>query len=62
MRKKRKLKRGARKMAKPVKIQERVDVQQVTIPPASEVNAAFMKVGDAIQKRHIEAFKRLADQ
>ncbi len=49
-------------MAKPVKIQERVDVQQVTIPPASEVNAAFMKVGDTIQKRHIEAFKRLADQ
>lgn len=62
MRKKRKLKRGARKMAKSVKIQERVDVQQVTIPPASEVNAAFMKVGDTIQKRHIEAFKRLADQ
>ncbi|AEJ39569.1 hypothetical protein TPY_1379 [Sulfobacillus acidophilus TPY] len=49
-------------MAKHVKTQERVDISQVTIPPASEVNAEFMKVGDNIQKRHIEAFKRLADR
>ncbi|WP_173677048.1 hypothetical protein [Sulfobacillus sp. hq2] len=37
-------------------------VQQITIPPASEVNEAFMTVGQQIQKRHIEAFKRLADR
>jgi len=57
-----KLTRGQLKMAKIVKIQERIDVQQITIPPASEVNAAFMLVGETIQKRHIEAFKRLADR
>jgi hypothetical protein len=62
MRNKRKLKRGARKMAKPVKASELMKVQGVTIPPASEVNPGFMKVGDDIQKRHIEAFKRLADR
>ncbi len=57
-----KLKRGARKMAKQVKTPKRVEVEAVTIPRASEVNAAFMQVGDEIQKRHIEAFKRLADR
>lgn len=62
MKKKWKIKRGARKMAKQVKTPELMKVQGVTIPPASEVNAAFMKVGDDIQKRHIEAFKRLADR
>jgi len=45
MRNKRKLKKGARKMAEPVKSQKQVDLQRVTIPPASEVNAAFMQVG-----------------
>ena len=54
--------KGARKMAKPLKTQERVKVQGVTIPPSSEVNAAFMQVGDDIQKRHIEAFNRLANR
>lgn len=49
-------------MAKPIKPPELVKVQGVTIPPALEVNPAFMQVGDDIQKRHIEAFKRLADQ
>ncbi len=49
-------------MAKPVKASELMKVQGVTIPPASEVNPGFMKVGDDIQKRHIEAFKRLADR
>lgn len=49
-------------MAKQVKTPKRVEVEAVTIPRASEVNAAFMQVGDEIQKRHIEAFKRLADR
>ncbi len=62
MRRKWKIKRGARKMAKHMKTPELVNVQGVTIPPASEVNATFMQVGDDIQKRHIEAFKRLADR
>ena len=62
MKRKRKIKRGTRKMAKPIKPPELVKVQGVTIPPALEVNPAFMQVGDDIQKRHIEAFKRLADQ
>ena len=31
-------------------------------PPGSQVNAAFLKVGDTIQRRHIEALKRLADR
>ena len=44
------------------KFPSRRGVQQITIPPASEVNEAFMKVGQRIQKRHIEAFKRLADR
>jgi hypothetical protein len=56
------LKRGTQKMAKLVKVPEHIDVQRITIPPASEVNAAFMKVGDMIQQRHREAFKRLADR
>lgn len=56
------LKKGTRKMAKQVKARDLVEVDRVTIPPASEVNAAFMQVGDEIQKRHIEAFKRLADR
>lgn len=63
MRKKRTIKRGARKMAKQLKTPELAKkVQGVTIPPDSEVNATFMQVGDDIQKRHIEAFKRLADR
>lgn len=49
-------------MAKQVKTPEPIEVQGVTIPLSLEVNAAFMKVGDDIQKRHIEAFKRLADR
>lgn len=49
-------------MAKVVKVPEHIDVQRITIPPASEVNEAFMKVGDTIQQRHLEAFKRLADR
>lgn len=47
-------------MAKRVKIPAHRDVQRITIPPASEVNPDFMKVGDVIQQRHIEAFRRLA--
>ena len=62
MKRKRKIKRGARKMAKQIKSPELVKVQGVTIPPALEVNPAFMQAGDDIQKRHIEAFKRLADR
>ena len=62
MRRQRKIKRGARKMAKPLKIQELVKVQGVTIPPDSKVNAAFMQAGNDIQKRYFEAFQRLADQ
>lgn len=64
MSRKRKIKKGARKMAKQVKTPELAKVQGVTItvPPASEINATFMQVGDDIQKRHIEAFKRLADR
>lgn len=62
MRRKWKIKRGARKMAKQGKTPELVKVQGVTIPPNSEVNEAFMRVGDDIQKRHIEAFKRLSDR
>ena len=62
MRKKWKIKRGAWKMAKQVKAPELVKVQGVTIPPALEANPTFMQVGDDIQKRHIEAFKRLADR
>jgi len=62
MRRQWKIKRGARKMAKQLKTQERVKVQGVTIPPGSEVNAAFMQVGNDIQKCHIESFKRLADR
>ena len=49
-------------MAKPLKIQELVKVQGVTIPPDSKVNAAFMQAGNDIQKRYFEAFQRLADQ
>lgn len=49
-------------MAKHLKTPEQVAVQGVTIPRASEVNLAFMQVGDDIQKRHIEAFARLADR
>ena len=49
-------------MAKQANSPEPVKNQGVTIPPASEVNAAFMRVGDDIQKRHIKAFKRLADR
>lgn len=38
----------------------RIDGQCVTIPPASEVNADFMQVGEMIQQHHIAAFQRLA--
>lgn len=62
MKRKGKIKRGARKMAKQIKSPELVNIQGVTIPPALEVNPAFMQVGDDIQTRHIEAFKRLANR
>ncbi len=56
------LQKGTRKMTKQVKARDLVEVDRVTIPPASEVNAAFMQVGEEIQQRHIEAFKRLAER
>lgn len=62
MKRKRTIKRGAQKMAKPIKTPEPIKGQGVTIPPALEVNPAFMQVGDDIQKRHIKAFKRLANR
>jgi hypothetical protein len=49
-------------MAKQVKTPEPAKFHGVTVPLASEVNADFIQVGDDIQKRHIEAFKRLADR
>lgn len=34
--------------------------RELYIPSASETNTAFLEAGDTIQRRHIEAFKRLA--
>lgn len=36
--------------------------RELYIPLASETNAAFLETGDMIQRRHIDAFKRLADR
>ncbi len=52
-------------VSEPVKLKTRPRKRTGRQPrsiPESQVHEAFMRVGDEIQRRHIEAFKRLADR